>query len=85
MPDLYVEYPHQDLSIDQQVALQTAAVRLAAEFGGIYGPETIERFLHTSYDQFASLSTVPNVLPLLAERFARQRLQALAPGRGPPP
>ncbi|MET7422194.1 arsenate reductase ArsC [Dactylosporangium sp. NPDC005555] len=37
-----------------------------------------ERFLHTSYDQFASLSSVPNFLPLLAERFARQRLHALA-------
>ena len=78
MADLYIGYPHQDLSIDQQVALQTAAARLAAEFDGTYGRETIERFLRTSYDQFASLSTVPNFLPLLAERFARQRLQALA-------
>jgi protein-tyrosine-phosphatase len=67
-----------DLSIDQQLALHTAAARLAAEFDGTYGPETIGRFLHSSYDQFATLSTVPNFLPLLAERFARQRLQALA-------
>ncbi|MEH1129364.1 arsenate reductase ArsC [Micromonospora sp. CPCC 206061] len=68
---------HPDLSVDQQLALRTAATRLADDFQGIYGPETIERFLHTSYDQFASRSTVPNFLPLLAERFARQRLQAL--------
>jgi arsenate reductase len=67
-----------DLSVDQDLALRTAAVRLAAEFTGLYGPETIERFLHTSYDQFATTHTVPNYLPLLAERFARQRLQALA-------
>jgi protein-tyrosine-phosphatase len=67
-----------DLSIDQALALKTAATRLAAEFGGIYGPETIERFLHTSYDQFATIGSIPNYLPLLAERFARQRLQALA-------
>ena len=40
--------------------------------------ETIERFLHSSYDQFAGRATVPNFLPLLAERFARQRLNALA-------
>jgi hypothetical protein len=33
------------------------------------GPETIERFPHASYDQFASRGTVPNFLPLLAERF----------------
>ncbi|MDY7090084.1 MAG: arsenate reductase ArsC [Actinomycetota bacterium] len=67
-----------DLSVDQELALRTAAVRLAGEFSGLYGPETIERFLHTSYDQFATAHTIPNYLPLLAERFARQRLQALA-------
>ncbi len=69
---------HPELSIDQQLALRTAARRLTGEFDGIYGTETIERFLHSSYDQFASLSSVPNFLPLLAERFARQRLHALA-------
>jgi protein-tyrosine-phosphatase len=67
-----------DVSIDQQLALHTAAVRLAGEFSGVYGTETIERFLYTSYDQFALASTVPHFLPLLAERFARQRLHALA-------
>ncbi|MGI5243136.1 arsenate reductase ArsC [Dactylosporangium sp. CA-139066] len=77
MTDATVYY-HPDLSVDQQLALRTAAARLALEFDGTYGAETIERFLHTSYDQFASLSSVPNFLPLLAERFARQRLHALA-------
>jgi len=67
-----------DLSVDQQVALRRAAARLAGEFTGVYGQETIERFLHTSYDQFASQATVPHFLPLLAERFARQRLTAQA-------
>jgi arsenate reductase len=65
-------------SIDQQLALRTAATRLAREFDGVYGTQTIERFLHTSYDQFAARSTVPHFLPLLAERFARQRLTAQA-------
>ncbi|GAA2641936.1 arsenate reductase ArsC [Dactylosporangium fulvum] len=73
-----IAYHHPDLSVDQQLALRTAAQRLALEFDGTYGAETIERFLHTSYDQFALLSSVPNYLPLLAERFARQRLHALA-------
>ncbi|MFF5122081.1 arsenate reductase ArsC [Dactylosporangium aurantiacum] len=73
-----VVYYHPDLSVDQQLALRTAATRLAREFDGTYGTETIERFLHTSYEQFATLSSVPNFLPLLAERFARQRLHALA-------
>ncbi len=75
-------YHREDLSIDQQLALHTAAIRLGDEFADVYGPETIERFLHSSYDQFASHSTVPNFLPLLAERFARQRLTALAKVEG---
>lgn len=71
-----------DLSIDQQLALRTAAARLRGEFKGVFGAETIELFLHSSYDEFASRSTVPNFLPLLAERFARQRLLALAKVEG---
>jgi protein-tyrosine-phosphatase len=66
------------LAIDAQLALRTAATRLHDEFSGVYGTETIERFLYTSYDQFAAHSTIPRFLPLLAERFARQRLMALA-------
>ena len=71
-----------DLSVDQQLALHTAAGRLADEFAGVFGPETIERFLHGSYDQFAARSTVARFLPLVAERFARQRLTALAKVEG---
>ena len=70
--------PHRDLSIDQRHALTTAAPRLERDFGDSFNVETIERFLHTSYEQFAGRATVPNFLPLLAERFARQRLHALA-------
>ncbi|MDQ7908062.1 arsenate reductase ArsC [Phytohabitans sp. ZYX-F-186] len=77
MTDL-TSYRRDDLSVDQRLALRTAAARLGEEFVGVFGTETIERFLHSSYDQFATYSTVPNFLPLLAERFARQRLTALA-------
>ena len=73
---------HLDISLDQQLALKVAAERLTQDFYGIYGPETIERFLVTSYDGFAERATIPNFLPLLAERFARQRLQALAKVEG---
>ncbi|TDZ98066.1 arsenate reductase ArsC [Mycobacteroides salmoniphilum] len=69
---------HPDLPIDQRHALHTAATRLDTEFSGTFGTETIEEFLHSSYEQFAGRATVPNFLPLLAERFARQRLHALA-------
>ncbi|HXV92230.1 MAG TPA: arsenate reductase ArsC [Pseudonocardia sp.] len=75
-------YQRPDLSIDQQLALRTAAVRLSDQFRDVFGMETIERFLHSSYDEFASRAVVMNYLPLLAERFARQRLRALAKVEG---
>ena len=66
------------LSIEQQAALNTAAARLVSDFEGVFNQETIERFLYSSYDDFAGRATIHTWLPLLAERFARQRLQALA-------
>ena len=62
--DLADAYRRDDLSIDQQLALRTAAARLADQFAGIFGTETIERFLHTSYDQFALTATIANFTPL---------------------
>lgn len=73
---------HPDISIAQALALKTAASNLATEFAGTFGAETIERFLHSSYDQFAGRASIANFLPLLAERFARQRLRALAKVEG---
>ncbi len=55
---------------------------LSSDFDGIFGTETIEQFLHSSFDQFAEHATVTKFLPLMAERFARQRLRALAKGEG---
>ncbi|HEV8526000.1 MAG TPA: arsenate reductase ArsC [Actinomycetes bacterium] len=71
-------YPRPVITLDQQVALKTAASLLTRDFDGTFGVETIERFLYSSYEQFAGGATIANFLPLLAERFARQRLQALA-------
>src|SRR5262245_32525323 len=70
------------LPLEHSLAMHAAAVRLAEEFEGVFGSETIERFLHSSFDQFADEATVQQFLPLLAERFARQRLQALAKVEG---
>jgi protein-tyrosine-phosphatase len=71
-----------ELPIETQLALKTAAKNLATEFSGTFGVETIELFLITSYDQFAANARIPNYLPLMAERFARQRLKALAKVEG---
>ena len=75
-------YQRHDLSIDQRLALKTAATNLQREFAERFGLETIERFVHSSYDEFAGRATITKFLPLLAERFARQRLQALAKVEG---
>jgi arsenate reductase (thioredoxin) len=72
MPDL------QELSPEANLALESAAGHLRREFEGIFSVETIEQFLASSYDQFAGRATITNFLPLIAERFARQRLHALA-------
>ena len=65
-------------TVEQQLALRTAVSRLAREFTGTFGRETIERFLSSSWDQLATSATTLQFLPVLAERFARQRLHALA-------
>jgi protein-tyrosine-phosphatase len=70
------------LGLDVQLALKSAAKNLQHDFDGTFGVETIEQFLLTSYDQFAQRASVATFLPLLAERFARQRLKALAKVEG---
>ena len=72
MPDL------ESLTPDQRLALKTAATNLREHFAGTFSQETIELFLETSYDQFAGRAKFTHFLPLMAERFARQRLTALA-------
>jgi arsenate reductase (thioredoxin) len=62
----------------ERICLQGAARDLHAEFRGIFGTETIESLLLGSYDELASTATVTRWLVVGAERFTRQRLQALA-------
>jgi arsenate reductase len=72
MPDLG------SMAMDERLALRTAARNLAHEFVGVFGSETIERFLVSSYDEIAPRTRVRNFVVLMAERFARERLRALA-------
>jgi protein-tyrosine-phosphatase len=70
------------LPLDQQALVRNAAVRLEREFEGTFGPETIARFIADSLDRLAPSATVTTFLPLLTERFARERLRALAKVEG---
>jgi arsenate reductase len=77
-PASHAVHHHPDLALDQQLALRAAAGRLQDEFGEQIGMVTIETFLNSSYDHFATGAKIPNYVPLLAERFTRQQLHALA-------
>ncbi len=66
----------------ERMSLSGVARDLHTEFRGIFGQETIESLLLDSYDQLASTATVTTFLVIGAERFARQRLGALAHAEG---
>jgi arsenate reductase (thioredoxin) len=66
------------LPLDHQNVVNHAAARLEREFAGTFASETIERFIIDSLDQLVPTAKVTTFLPLLTERFARERLQALA-------
>jgi protein-tyrosine-phosphatase len=71
-----------DLPRDQQHLVHEVSGRLASKFAGVFGPETIERFVVDSMDQLLPTAKTTAFLPLLTERFARERLQALAKVEG---
>ncbi|MGA3214858.1 MAG: arsenate reductase ArsC [Acidimicrobiales bacterium] len=71
-----------DLDYDQQQLVHEVSGRLASRFAGMLGPETVERFVVDSMDQVLATAETTAFLPLLTERFARERLQALAKVEG---
>ena len=52
--------------------------RLSSEFAGVFSPETVAEVLHDSFNQLAATAKVRTYLELFAERFARERLAAVA-------
>lgn len=66
------------LTPDQQRLVAQAVGRLQDEFRGTFAPETIERYLDDSLARLENRATVTAWLPILLERFTRDRLRALA-------
>lgn len=66
-----------ELSLAQRHALDEAAVRLQRGFDGIFNLETVQRFINDSLERLAGARYL-DYLSLLAERFARERLTAIA-------
>ena len=71
-------YVRDDLSPLQQSVLRSSSILLQREFDGTFGAETIERIHYSSYDDYAVRVTNDTYLTTFAERFARERLNALA-------
>jgi len=61
--------------------IRKTADSLGDEFAGIFSPETIERYLAESVDLLRG-ARVNVFVPVLAHRFARERLRALAQWEG---
>jgi len=66
-----------DLTIEQLVQIRQAAESLRLQFDGQLNVETIERFMNDSLDVLLLQAKTTAWVPLLAERFARERLRAL--------
>lgn len=65
------------LTTGEKLQIREAAERLERRFEGQLSTETIERFMNDSLDTLVSRAHTSTWVPLLAERFARDRLRAL--------
>ncbi len=68
----------QETMIEQKKQLIRVAKYLHSKFHGVFGQETIERFVLESYEMLAQTATVTRWLVVGAEKYALQRLEALA-------
>ena len=64
-----------------QQHVRRAANALAREFAGVFSVETIERYISESTDLLGG-GSISVFVPVLAHRFARERLKALAQADG---
>jgi protein-tyrosine-phosphatase len=65
------------LTTEEELLIRQAAERLRRQFEGQLNVETIERFLADSVDMLTDRAKSTMWIPLLAERFAKDRLRAL--------
>lgn len=65
-----------------EAVLRRNAGELAAQYAGVFSAETVERYVYESYTALRRTARVTNHLPMLAVRFAAERLTALAQAKG---
>jgi arsenate reductase (thioredoxin) len=74
---------HTEISLLMRRALDATTRRLAGQFRGVFSPQTVARCVEDSFERIGDRPTVgPNFIPVLIERFARERLQAVAQAEG---
>lgn len=66
------------LQPEERLALRHAAERLVEEFAPDVERQTVEEYVRSSYLHLAEHARIQRFVPLLAERFARQRIAAFA-------
>ncbi len=71
------------LTNGERRALRIAAHDLQVEFRGVFGEETIESLLLSSYRELAANATVTRWLVLGAQHFTRQRLKEFVQAEKP--
>ncbi|MFN8051520.1 MAG: arsenate reductase ArsC [Acidimicrobiales bacterium] len=65
------------LPLDQQHLVRGITAKLEDQYAGTFGRETIERFVIDSLELLLPTAKVTTFLPVLAEKFTKDRLQAL--------
>lgn len=68
----------EQLATDHQHLVRTITDTLVAAHAGTFGRETVERLVIDSLDRLLVTAKITTFLPVLTERFARDRLRALA-------
>ena len=63
------------LPLDQQHLVHSVTSRLGPEFTGTFGAETIEPFVLDSLERMLPTTKIATYLPVLAEKFAKERLR----------
>jgi arsenate reductase (thioredoxin) len=70
-----------ELDWSTRLHIQRSVDVLAQEFTGVFSRETIDAYVEESLDRFSE-ARLDDFVPLLVERFARERLRALAQAEG---
>ena len=70
-----------ELNASTRRLLSHLTARLAAEYDGVFEPRTVERVVEDSVERLGHV-TITRFVPLLVERFARERLLASAQHAG---